>query len=138
MRNHPSFLHPAHTVCRAARGRRRDPKGQAAAAADGKHLSLFELVACWRCRGRLVGGAVPASSLGRVLGRALAESWPVGELVLVESTTPVASPCACSGARETLGIPFVPNKERIGVSFTVCICNICRAVLWPTRMCWCA
>ena len=117
---------------RAQRGRSRDPKGPGDGRGHGKRLILFELRACWRCRGRPVGATVPGSSLGRVLGRLLAESWPVGERVLVESATPVALPCACSGARETLGISCAPHKERIGVSFTVCICNICRVVLWPT------
>lgn len=67
-----------------------------------------------------------------------ADFWPRAGLsasaCLWRARHPAALPCACSGARETLGIPCAPHKERIGVSFTVCICNICRVVLWPTAL----
>ena len=57
-----------------------------------------------------MGATVPGSSLGRVLGRLLAESWPVGERVLVESATPGGIAMCVLGRARDVGDPLCTTQ----------------------------
>ena len=86
---------------------------------------------CCRCRGQQVGDAELANSRGHPLGRPLAEILLMSPACTRTATDTVALPCACSDGRELWQVPRAPHEGRFCMLFTVCICNICRLVMWP-------
>ena len=110
--------------------RRRDPKGQqqqqqtvnisararAARAGDAKGLRKV-------CPPLLARSATASP-------RELSTSDLLCKALLCRTTQPVALQYACSGDAELWQVPCAPDGGLFGVSFTVCIFNICRAVIW--------
>ena len=97
----------------------------------GKPFIMVELWTCSRCSRLPKAALVPAGSLEEVLGSTSDELCLISRRGAAAAVQPLQQLGMLSGSREPVQVPQGPQEARIGVPFTVCISNICRAVVRP-------
>ena len=130
----PSFLSVTLTSCVLFAAAARYPNRPAGQPLYGKRIILCARSAPWRRRRRRTDPPVPAIQLRWCSAVTLSIFCCRAERMRRQATSAVPLTLVCSGGREAVGMLSTPQEEVVGVSFTVCIFNICRVVLWPPAL----